>query len=358
MLLQVGTVSNSRIHLTRWAVTALAETHRSSNYYRALPGPRRPQPAGDANVRRSFTNSEEFAMFSEAPTCRQHGGRCRAFSRCDHTPDDFGSRIAVPFPTRPGTSRAGGGMPEFSEVPSDSTTAHPLESQKRGRIGCARGFAGAIAATGRHHTKPGGHHSASEEAVLTAAFTCRACPDTALAMSPRTQETVTRARQSRARSAPAGDANVRCLLRRPLSLAVRSQLALFLEVMCLTAVGCSSSTVVQRSALPTLAGDASGTSHARLGKNVTLLLDDHTKLKGKLIRVSCRPETTLVVETDNASSVDPFAGRPDTVSVPLRDVRRIMTRSTPGGAVIAAGFFVGIVIVAVAVEPKLSFHPD
>jgi hypothetical protein len=43
--------SNNRIHLTRWAVTALAEKHRRQNHRPGLPGPRQPQPAGDANVR-------------------------------------------------------------------------------------------------------------------------------------------------------------------------------------------------------------------------------------------------------------------------------------------------------------------
>jgi hypothetical protein len=46
---------NSRIHLTRWAVTALAEKHRRQSHHLGLPGPRRPQPAGDANVRRMWT---------------------------------------------------------------------------------------------------------------------------------------------------------------------------------------------------------------------------------------------------------------------------------------------------------------
>jgi hypothetical protein len=41
---------NNRIHLTRWPVTALAEKHRRSDHHLRLPGPRRPQPAGDANV--------------------------------------------------------------------------------------------------------------------------------------------------------------------------------------------------------------------------------------------------------------------------------------------------------------------
>jgi hypothetical protein len=41
---------NCRVHLTRWAVTALAEKHRRSDHRPGLPGPRRPQPAGDANV--------------------------------------------------------------------------------------------------------------------------------------------------------------------------------------------------------------------------------------------------------------------------------------------------------------------
>jgi hypothetical protein len=45
--------SNSRIHLTRWAVTALAGIHRRSDHHLGLPGPRRPQPAGDANVSES-----------------------------------------------------------------------------------------------------------------------------------------------------------------------------------------------------------------------------------------------------------------------------------------------------------------
>jgi hypothetical protein len=42
--------ANSRIHLTRWPVTALAEKHRRQDHHPGLPGPRRPQPAGDANV--------------------------------------------------------------------------------------------------------------------------------------------------------------------------------------------------------------------------------------------------------------------------------------------------------------------
>ncbi len=42
---------NSRMHLTRWAVTALAEKHRGQNHHPGLPGPRQPQLAGDANVR-------------------------------------------------------------------------------------------------------------------------------------------------------------------------------------------------------------------------------------------------------------------------------------------------------------------
>jgi hypothetical protein len=41
---------NSRIHLARWAVTALAEKHRKQDLRLGLPGPRQPQPAGDANV--------------------------------------------------------------------------------------------------------------------------------------------------------------------------------------------------------------------------------------------------------------------------------------------------------------------
>ncbi len=40
------------IHLTRWAVTVLAEKHSQQNHHPGLPGPRRPQDAGDANVRR------------------------------------------------------------------------------------------------------------------------------------------------------------------------------------------------------------------------------------------------------------------------------------------------------------------
>jgi hypothetical protein len=50
-------MSNSRIHLTRWPVTALAEIHRRSDHHLGLPGPRRPQLAGDANVRHRVTGS-------------------------------------------------------------------------------------------------------------------------------------------------------------------------------------------------------------------------------------------------------------------------------------------------------------
>jgi hypothetical protein len=52
---------NRRIHLTRWAVTALAEKHRRQDHHPGLPGPRRPQPAGDANVRSHDTLSSDFA---------------------------------------------------------------------------------------------------------------------------------------------------------------------------------------------------------------------------------------------------------------------------------------------------------
>jgi hypothetical protein len=42
-------VHDKRIHLTRWAVTAPAEKHRSQDHRPGLPGPRRPQLVGDAN---------------------------------------------------------------------------------------------------------------------------------------------------------------------------------------------------------------------------------------------------------------------------------------------------------------------
>jgi hypothetical protein len=49
--------SNSRIHLTRWAVTALAEKHRRQDHRPGLPGPRRTSPAGDANVRPTWNGA-------------------------------------------------------------------------------------------------------------------------------------------------------------------------------------------------------------------------------------------------------------------------------------------------------------
>jgi hypothetical protein len=42
---------NSGIHLTHWAVTALADEHSRSNHRLELPGPRRTSPAGDVYVR-------------------------------------------------------------------------------------------------------------------------------------------------------------------------------------------------------------------------------------------------------------------------------------------------------------------
>jgi hypothetical protein len=54
---------NSRIHLTRWAVTALAEKHRRSDHRPGLPVPRRHQPAGDANV-----------MWQDWPSCSPMAG--------------------------------------------------------------------------------------------------------------------------------------------------------------------------------------------------------------------------------------------------------------------------------------------
>jgi hypothetical protein len=43
---------NSRIHLTRWAVTALERKPMKVNRHLVSPGPRRPQPADDANLSR------------------------------------------------------------------------------------------------------------------------------------------------------------------------------------------------------------------------------------------------------------------------------------------------------------------
>ena len=45
-----GRSPSHHIHLTRWTVTALAEKHRRQDHRPGLPGPRRPQLAGDANV--------------------------------------------------------------------------------------------------------------------------------------------------------------------------------------------------------------------------------------------------------------------------------------------------------------------
>jgi hypothetical protein len=47
---KMGSPQNHRIHLTRWAVTAPAEKRRRQHHRLGLPGPRRPQLAGDANV--------------------------------------------------------------------------------------------------------------------------------------------------------------------------------------------------------------------------------------------------------------------------------------------------------------------
>ena len=42
--------ANSRVHLTCGSVTDPAEDHRRQDDHLGLPGPRRPQLAGDANV--------------------------------------------------------------------------------------------------------------------------------------------------------------------------------------------------------------------------------------------------------------------------------------------------------------------
>lgn len=141
--------------------------------------------------------------------------------------------------------------------------------------------------------------------------------------------------------------------------AITCPVALLLVLTLLTGFGCSSSTPLRRNALPSLMNDASETGRLRHGTDVTLILHDQTRLKGRLVAISCSPETTLVLAKENASSVDPFAGPPDTVSVPLSNVQRIKRHSTPGGAVIAAGIFVSVIVVAIVVKPGGSrFHPD
>lgn len=52
----MGIQSSSRFSLTRWPVTALAEEQRRSDYRLGLPGPHRPQLAGDSNDRHPTTN--------------------------------------------------------------------------------------------------------------------------------------------------------------------------------------------------------------------------------------------------------------------------------------------------------------
>jgi hypothetical protein len=84
----VNSPQNCRIHLTCWAVTALAEKHRSSNHRPRLPGPRRPQPAGDANVMRLFHSAAQAGAMTilllVAVLCIQS---CAIFSRRDRQPD-------------------------------------------------------------------------------------------------------------------------------------------------------------------------------------------------------------------------------------------------------------------------------
>jgi hypothetical protein len=90
---------NYRIHLTRWAVTALAEKHRRQDHHSGLPGPRRPQLAGDANVRGSSTNAAEFVTVSDRPNRGELERRILGSLRCDRRSEGHGCVIASHYRT-------------------------------------------------------------------------------------------------------------------------------------------------------------------------------------------------------------------------------------------------------------------
>ena len=90
--------SNYRIHLTRRAVMAPAESRRSQDHRPGVPGPRRPRPAGDANVRGSSINADEFVTFSECPIRARHEGPTRGSMRWVRGSEARGRLIASPSP--------------------------------------------------------------------------------------------------------------------------------------------------------------------------------------------------------------------------------------------------------------------
>jgi hypothetical protein len=65
----MNSTANPRIHLTRWAVTALAEKHRRQDHRPGLPGPRRTSPAGDANASLIAVASEASWEYMIASVC-------------------------------------------------------------------------------------------------------------------------------------------------------------------------------------------------------------------------------------------------------------------------------------------------
>jgi hypothetical protein len=79
--------SNYCIHLTRWAVTALAEKHRKQDHRPGLPGPRRPQLAGDANVMRHLRYASRICVMTTLALVVLLGGAsCGAFAYHQRTP--------------------------------------------------------------------------------------------------------------------------------------------------------------------------------------------------------------------------------------------------------------------------------
>jgi hypothetical protein len=124
--------SNYRIHLSRWAVTSLAEKHRRLTHRPGLPGPRRPQPAGDANVRGSSINADEFVTFSERSIRAENEGPTQGSMRWVRGSEGHGCPSAS-------TSPANRAYPSPASAGRDSLrrlrhTSSPFCSVHRGEI--------------------------------------------------------------------------------------------------------------------------------------------------------------------------------------------------------------------------------
>lgn len=88
---------------------------------------------------------------------------------------------------------------------------------------------------------------------------------------------------------------------------------------------------------------------------VVVELASGKRLEGRLVHVECNPETSIVLDFRHKRGMFRIAGEPDSVELPLREIRSMSSLETRIGTFgIAMGVaFVGVVVLALTLPPLI-----